>query len=84
MGVPYPCERPAMDSPLPPASDADLQDWSGFKRGEHVTLQHAAGAQLRGVLDMRTDDASVVWIQLNDGGGRRLVHRADGYRLRRG
>ncbi|RJT80158.1 hypothetical protein D6T63_09855 [Arthrobacter cheniae] len=67
-----------------PSDDPDVQDWSGFLCGEHVTLQHPAGAQLRGVLDMRTDDASVVWIQLRDGAGRRLVHRADGYRLRRG
>ena len=67
---------------LPPAPDSEVQDWSGFKRGQHVTLHHATGPQLGGVLDMRTDDASVVWILLNDGGGRRLVHRADGYRLR--
>lgn len=67
----------------PPSTESDVQDWSGFRRGEHVTLQNPAGAQLRGVLDMRTDDASVVWIQLHDGGGRRLFHRADGYLLRR-
>ncbi|WP_043442729.1 hypothetical protein [Arthrobacter sp. L77] len=66
---------------LPPAPDAEVQDWSGFRRGQHVTLRHATGPQLHGVLDMRTDDASVVWILLNDGGGRRLVHRGDGYRL---
>ncbi len=73
-----------MDAPLSLSADPDASDWSGFERGEHITLHHATGMQLRGVLDMRTDDASVVWIQLHDGGGRRLVHRADGYRLRRG
>jgi hypothetical protein len=73
-----------MNAPLTPVSADDVQDWSGFKRGEQITFQHPAGTQLCGVLDMRTDDASVVWIQLNDGGGRRLVHRGDGYRLRRG
>lgn len=83
MGIPN-SERPPMDTSPAPTTDADPQDWSIIRRGERVTLQHATGPQLRGVLDMRTDDASVVWIQLNDGGGRRLVHRADGYRLRRG
>ncbi|MHA7220637.1 hypothetical protein ACX80L_17345 [Arthrobacter sp. MDT1-48-3] len=68
----------------PALPDPDHQDWSGITRGDDVTLQHATGTQLRGVLDMRTDDASVLWIRLHDGGGRRLVHRADGYRLRRG
>ncbi|MHA7240649.1 hypothetical protein [Arthrobacter sp. TMS1-12-1] len=67
---------------LPPAPDVELQDWSGFTRGQDVVLHHATRAQLHGVLDMRTDDASVVWIRLSDGGGRRLVHRGDGYRLR--
>ncbi|MUK00967.1 hypothetical protein GM708_02890 [Vibrio cholerae] len=73
-----------MDTPPLPSPDSDTQDWSGFRRGEHITLQHPAGNQLRGVLDMRSDDSSVVWIQLHDGGGRRLVHRTDGYHLRRG
>jgi hypothetical protein len=73
-----------MDSLPSSLPDLEPQDWTGFRRGEHITLQHPAGTQLRGVLDMRTDDASVVWIQLHDGGGRRLVHRADGYHLRRG
>lgn len=73
-----------MDTSPTPAPEPEVQDWSGFRRGEHVTLQHPAGTQLRGVLDMRTDDASVVWIHLSDGAGRRLVHCADGYRLRRG
>lgn len=60
--------------------DAEAQDWSGLRRGQHVVLHHATGPRLDGVLDMTTDD--VVWILLDDGGGRRLVHRADGYRLR--
>jgi hypothetical protein len=68
--------------PTPPAND--VQDWSGFRRGEHITLHHPAGMSLHGVLDMSTEDSSVLWVQLNDGGGRRLVHRTDGYRLQRG
>jgi hypothetical protein len=73
-----------MDLPLSTTTDTNAQDWSAFVRGEHITLQHPVGPQLRGVLDMRTEDASVVWIQLHDGGGRRLVHHSDGYRLHRG
>ncbi|WP_241742763.1 hypothetical protein [Arthrobacter bussei] len=73
-----------MDTSPIPATEPEAQDWSGFRHGERITLHHPAGTQLRGVLDMRTDDASIVWIHLNDGAGRRLVHRADGYRLHRG
>ena len=67
---------------LPLTAHADAQDWSGFRGGQQVVLQHASGSKLGGVLDMRTDDASVVWVLLHDGGGRRLIHREDGYRLR--
>lgn len=73
-----------MDAQLTPPVDSDAQDWSGFRRGERITLHHPAGTHLRGVLDMSTADASALWIHLNDGGGRRLVHRTDGYRLQRG
>lgn len=73
-----------MDAPHTTSTDTDQQDWSDFRRGERITLQHPAGTHLRGVLDMRSDDASVLWIHLNDGGGRRLVHTADGYRVHRG
>ncbi len=72
-----------MDTSFIPAGEPDVQDWSGFVRGEHMILHDRAGIQLRGVLDMKSDDASVVWIQLNNGEGRRMVHREDGYRLRR-
>ncbi|MFC3300860.1 hypothetical protein FJV46_05485 [Arthrobacter agilis] len=67
-----------------PSGEPDVQDWSGVVRGEPITLRHPAGTQLCGILDMRTEDASVLWIQLYDGGGRRLVHHADGFRLHRG
>ncbi|KNC19427.1 hypothetical protein AC792_06105 [Arthrobacter sp. RIT-PI-e] len=73
-----------MDTLTTSLDDAAPESWTDFARGEHVTLQHPAGMRLCGVLDMRTDDASVLWIQLHDGGGRRLVHRADGYHLSRG
>ena len=59
-----------------------IVDWSTLRRGQRVTFNHHSDGPVRGVVEMRTDDASVVWIQLNEGGGRRLVHCDDGYRLR--
>ncbi len=82
VGSPDDGKAPPWTPPSSPPPNS-IHDWSGYVRGEHVTLHHPAGIQLRGVLDMRTDDASVVWIHLNNGEGRRMVHREDGYRLLR-
>lgn len=72
-----------MDASAAPPATPEPQDWSGFRRGERITLRHPGGAHLCGVLETSTEDSSVLWIQLDDGGGRRLVHCADGYELRR-
>lgn len=57
------------------------QDWAGILPGEPVQLSQGNDAAIAGVLDTRSDDCSVVWIHLNDGAGRRLIHHHDGYSL---
>ncbi|HET8795106.1 MAG TPA: hypothetical protein VFM62_01895 [Arthrobacter sp.] len=59
------------------------QDWSTPERGQRVKLQHHKHGPVTGVFDMRTDDGAVIWVHLSDGGGRRLIHREDGYRIDR-
>lgn len=56
-------------------------DFSTLKRGQQITLRHASGNQFTGVLEDRADDATVVWIRSDDGAGRRLFHREDGYSI---
>jgi hypothetical protein len=58
-----------------------LTDFSALERGQQITLRHHTGNQFSGVLEDRADDASVVWIRLDDGAGRRLFHHEDGYSL---
>lgn len=64
------------------AQHPSLADFSALKRGQQVTLHHSSGDQLTGVLEDHADDASVVWVRLDDGAGRRLFHREDGYSVR--
>lgn len=59
------------------------REWVSPKCGQQVRLQHHTYGPVTGVLDMRTDDGTVIWVQMNDGGGRRLIHRDDGYRIDR-
>ncbi|GAA1111169.1 hypothetical protein [Arthrobacter flavus] len=60
-----------------------ISDWATLRRGQRVAFNHDSDGPVAGVVEMRTDDASVLWIQLNEGAGRRLIHREDGYRLKR-
>lgn len=58
-----------------------LTDFSTLKRGQRITLRSTSGHQISGVLEDRADDASVVWVRMDDGAGRRLFHREDGYSI---
>lgn len=60
-----------------------ISDWATLRRGQRVAFNHYSDGPVAGVVEMRTDDGSVLWIQLNEGAGRRLIHREDGYRLKR-
>lgn len=56
-------------------------DWSTLLPGQQINLHHDRYLPIAGVLDACTDDCSVIWVRMNDGAGRRLIHREDGYRL---
>ncbi|WP_323959919.1 hypothetical protein GC088_00215 [Arthrobacter sp. JZ12] len=62
-------------------SSSSATDFSAFERGQEITLRHYSGAEFSGVLEDRSDDASVVWVRLNNGAGRRLFHREDGFSI---
>ncbi len=63
------------------AQHPSLADFSGLKHGQRITLRSSSGHQISGVLEDRAEDASVVWIRLDDGAGRRLFHQEDGYNV---
>lgn len=60
------------------------QDWLTTQCGQPVRLRHHRREPVSGILDMRTDDGSVIWVHLDDGAGRQLIHRDDGYQLEEG
>ncbi len=62
-----------------PTQQLHASDFSALKRGQQVTLAHESGHRITGVLEDHAEDASVVWVRMDNGAGRRLFHREDGY-----
>jgi len=54
------------------------RQWRRLQPGQKIRLTGAAGEQLFGVVDERTDDGAFVWV-LIVGGGRKLFHVDDGF-----
>ncbi|WP_024818907.1 hypothetical protein [Arthrobacter sp. 31Y] len=52
--------------------------WRSLRQGDRVNVTLTPGFQSAGVVDAVTGDATAVWVELDDGRGRTLVHVSDG------
>jgi hypothetical protein len=59
-----------------------ISDWLLMAPGDNVILLGKAGARHVGLVDARTEDGLVVWVQ-TAGTGRKLFHLDDGFEVRR-
>ena len=57
------------------------EHWKQLSRGDRVRIQLAPGFVASGLVDAVTSDHSVVWVDLDGGRGRTLVHCADGVEI---
>ncbi|RJU00255.1 hypothetical protein D6T65_12880 [Arthrobacter frigidicola] len=57
-------------------------NWKDLRRGQAVTVEPVDGHSLPGWVDDLAEDHSVLWIQLGEGRGRRLIHCQDGVAIR--
>ncbi len=57
-------------------------DWQDLRRGQAVTVEPIDGHSLPGWVDDLAEDRSMLWIQLGEGRGRRLIHSQDGVAIR--
>lgn len=64
----------------PPAAGprASVDDWTRLSRGDLVILENSREL-VAGCVDAISLDASVLWLQLEQGRGRRLFLQTDGY-----
>ncbi|WP_104086492.1 hypothetical protein [Arthrobacter sp. GMC3] len=55
--------------------------WPPLTKDEHVALVNERGWRLSGTVETLTSDRQCLWIQLDAGMGRQLIHHQDGFVL---
>lgn len=66
----------AAEAPLRPAVPA--AHWKKLKQGDRVLVHLTPGFETGGVVDAITWDHSAIWVDLDGGRGRTLLHCSDG------
>jgi hypothetical protein len=69
-------KRETADAPLRRATPAP--HWKQLRQGDRVRVLLSPGFETGGVVDAITPDNTVVWINLDGGRGRTLLHCGDG------
>ncbi|WP_082358191.1 MULTISPECIES: hypothetical protein [Arthrobacter] len=59
----------------------DVQLWPQLAPDQPVSLINERGWRLRGTVETLTNDRQCLWIQLDAGMGRQLIHHQDGFML---
>ncbi|WP_051476607.1 hypothetical protein [Arthrobacter sp. Br18] len=73
----------ARDTPVAPHPFLD-RSWQELKSGDWVVVEIISGRPVSGHVDAITEDRSVLWVQFDEGQGRRLFHAQDNVLLDRG
>ncbi|HEY8753381.1 MAG TPA: hypothetical protein VIM40_07010 [Arthrobacter sp.] len=68
-----------VDAPLQPAEPAP--HWKALKEGDRVRVLLSPGYETGGVVDAITWDHAAVWVDLDGGLGRTLLHCSDGVEI---
>lgn len=69
----------AVDAPLRTATPAP--HWNQLREGDRVRVVLAPGFETGGLVDAVTGDHTAVWVNLDGGRGRTLLHCSDGVEI---
>ncbi|ALE07114.1 hypothetical protein AL755_19270 [Arthrobacter sp. ERGS1:01] len=62
----------------------DHEVWPAMATDQPIALINERGWRLSGRVETLTNDRQCLWIQLDDGMGRQLIHHQDGFVLESG
>ncbi|MFF2315109.1 hypothetical protein ACFVTE_02440 [Arthrobacter sp. NPDC058097] len=68
-----------VEAPLRPVEPAP--HWSALREGDRVNVRLAPGFETGGRVSAVTPDCTVVWVDLDGGRGRTLLHCSDGVEI---
>ncbi|MDQ0862991.1 hypothetical protein [Arthrobacter globiformis] len=71
--------KTAAEAPLRPVEPA--ANWSALREGDRVSVRLALGIETGGLVSAVTPDRTVVWVDLDGGRGRTLLHCSDGVEI---
>lgn len=69
----------AADAPL--RREEPAPHWKALKEGDRVRVRLSPWHETGGLVDAITGDHTAVWVDLDDGGGRTLLHCSDGVEI---
>ena len=69
----------AAEGPLRPVEP--VPHWSALCEGDRVSVRLAPGVETGGLISAVTPDRTVVWVDLDGGRGRTLLHCSDGVEI---
>ena len=69
----------AAEGPLRPAEPA--AHWKALREGDRVRVRITPGYETGGFVDAITSDYTSVWVNLDDGRGRTMLHCSDGVEI---
>lgn len=69
----------AAETPLRPAEPS--AHWSALREGDRVSVRLSPGFETGGRVAAVTPDRTVVWVDLDGGRGRTLLHCSDGVEI---
>ncbi|MEE2570336.1 hypothetical protein V1638_13140 [Pseudarthrobacter sp. J64] len=55
--------------------------WKDLRQGDRVVVRLAPGFETSGLVEDMTPDYSTVWVHLDEGRGRTLLHCSDGVEI---
>lgn len=67
--------------PLRPGAPESVLNWAELTPGEQITISGTGIGENAGEVDIVAEDGSILWVHLEAGGGRIMIHKSDKHEI---